>query len=62
MDSLSPFPQGSFIPYNMPVYPGAQRATGIPSINFSLASGLGDKNTLWKSTGPYIRYLANPLQ
>ena len=25
MESLSPFLQGSFIPYNMPVYPGAQR-------------------------------------
>jgi len=23
MDSLLPFPVGSFIPYNMPVYPGA---------------------------------------
>ena len=25
MESLSPFLWGSFIPYNMPVYPGAQR-------------------------------------
>ena len=25
MESLSPFLQGSFIPYNMPVYPGALR-------------------------------------
>jgi hypothetical protein len=25
MDSLRPFLQGSCIPYNMPVYPGAQR-------------------------------------
>ena len=25
MDSLLPFLQGSFIPYNMPVYPGALR-------------------------------------
>ena len=29
MESLSPFLQGSFIPYNMPVYPGARRITPI---------------------------------
>ena len=28
MESLSPFPQGSFIPCNMPVYPGALRIAG----------------------------------
>ena len=32
MESLSPFPQGSFIPYNMSVYPGARRITGYPEI------------------------------
>ena len=30
MESLSPFLQGSFIPYNMPVYPGARRETPVP--------------------------------
>ena len=28
MDSLLPFLQGSCIPYNMPVYPGALRVAG----------------------------------
>ncbi len=28
MESLIPFLLGSFIPYNMPVYPGARRVTG----------------------------------
>ena len=32
MESLSPFPQGSFIPYNMSVYPGAQCVTADPEI------------------------------
>src|SRR5438552_3023314 len=31
MESLSPFLQGSFIPYNMPVYPGALRFARRPS-------------------------------
>jgi hypothetical protein len=31
MDSLSPFLQGSFIPYNMPVYPGALRLDRHPA-------------------------------
>src|SRR5713101_7619111 len=30
MDSLSPFLSDSFIPYNMPVYPGARRITRYP--------------------------------
>jgi hypothetical protein len=29
MDSLLPFLQGSYIPYNMPVYPGARRKVAI---------------------------------
>ena len=32
MESLSPFLQGSFIPYNMPVDPGAQRIVADPSL------------------------------
>jgi hypothetical protein len=32
MESLSPFLQGSFIPYNMPVYPGAQRKVADPDL------------------------------
>ena len=30
MDSLPPFLQGSYLPYNMPVYPGALRFGGDP--------------------------------
>jgi hypothetical protein len=30
MDSLLPFLQGFFLPYNMPVYPGALRFAGYP--------------------------------
>jgi hypothetical protein len=30
MDSLLPFLQGFFLPYNMPVYPGALRIGGDP--------------------------------
>jgi hypothetical protein len=37
MDSLLPFLWGSFIPYNMPVYPGALRvADHPPGISVSL--------------------------
>jgi len=37
MDSLLSFPVGSFIPYNMPVYPGALRfADQPPGISVSL--------------------------
>jgi len=32
MESLSPFPWGSCIPYNMPVYPGARRFTANTEI------------------------------
>ena len=32
MDSLSPFLWGSFIPYNMPVYPGALRIADNPGV------------------------------
>jgi hypothetical protein len=32
MESLSPFLQGSCIPYNMPVYPGAQRVIAWPML------------------------------
>jgi hypothetical protein len=30
MDSLFPFPQGSYIPYDISVYPGAKRITANP--------------------------------
>ena len=29
MESLSPFPEGSYIPYNMPVHPGDRRKVGM---------------------------------
>ena len=32
MDSLLPFLQGTCTPYNMPVYPGARRLVGKPSL------------------------------
>jgi len=35
MESLAPFLQGTCTPYNMPVYPGAQRVIAIPLIEDS---------------------------
>ena len=36
MDSLFSFPVGSFIPYNMPVYPGALRFPDETEVGFVL--------------------------
>ena len=35
MESLSPFLQGSFIPYHMPVYPGARRVVAKPYLGIT---------------------------
>jgi hypothetical protein len=35
MNSPYPFLQGSFIPYNMPVYPGARRTTAKADLGWS---------------------------
>ncbi len=32
MESLIPFLQGTYTPYNMPVYPGAQRIIAVALI------------------------------
>ena len=39
MDSLLPFLQGTCTPYNMPVYPGAQRLVANPSLTCFLLVG-----------------------
>jgi len=53
MESLSPFLQGSFIPYNMPVYPGARRKTPYPflcGVSFVLSRRFADYTSKWKVT------------
>ena len=65
MDSLSPFLWDSFIPYNMPVYPGALR---LPSFGNNPKNGclsaakdvtsIADSQTVFASSAP----LASPLK
>jgi len=40
MESLAPFLQGTCTPYNMPVYPGAQRQIANPLVEFLKNSAL----------------------
>jgi len=58
MESLSPFLQGSFIPYNMPVYPGARRKTPYPflcGVSFVLSRRFADYSLKWISAAKYAR-------
>jgi len=53
MESLSPFPWGSCIPYNMPVYPGALRIAGDTGVLSLKVDAVADYRIVAADRGGY---------